>query len=70
MLILNKVDLRAKEISIDKGIQGHYIKEKRVEYLGHEDPMDEGMATHLNILSWRIPMDKEPGRLYSPWGHD
>ena len=57
MLILDKVDLRAKKISIDKGIQGHYIKEKRVEYLGQEDPVDEGMATPLNILSWRIPMD-------------
>ena len=57
MLILDKVDLRAKKIFIDKGVQEHYIKEKRVESLGQEDPVDEGMATHLNILSWRIPMD-------------
>ena len=28
MLILDKVDLSAKKISIDKGIQGHYIKKK------------------------------------------
>ena len=27
------------------------------------------MATHLNNLSWRIPMDRVPGRLYSPCGH-
>ena len=58
MLILDKVDLRAKKIFIDKGIQELYIKEKREESLGQEDPMDEGMATHLNILSWRIPMDR------------
>ena len=25
--------------------------------LGWEDPMEEGMATHSNILAWRIPMD-------------
>ena len=58
MLILGKLDLRAKKISTDKGIQGHYIKEKRVESLGQEDPLEEGMATHLNIFSWRIPLDR------------
>ena len=26
------------------------------------------MATHSNILAWRIPWSEEPGRLYSPWG--
>ena len=26
--------------------------------LGWEDPLEEGMATHFNILAWRIPMDK------------
>ena len=25
--------------------------------LGWEDPLEEGMATHSNILAWRIPMD-------------
>ena len=23
--------------------------------LGQEDPMEEGMATHSNILAWKIP---------------
>ena len=27
--------------------------------LGQEDPLKEGMATHSNILAWRIPMDRE-----------
>ena len=27
--------------------------------------LEEGMATHSSILAWRIPMDKEPGRLWS-----
>ena len=28
MSILDKVDLRAKKISNDKGIQGHYLRKK------------------------------------------
>ena len=35
---------------------------------GWEDPLEKGMATHSNILAWRIPWTEEPGRLYSPWG--
>ena len=30
MLILDKVELRAKKLSKDKGIQGHYIKNKQL----------------------------------------
>ena len=26
-----------------------------------EDPLEEGMATHSNILAWRIPWTEEPG---------
>ena len=26
---------------------------------GWEDPLEEGVATHSNTFSWRIPMDKE-----------
>ena len=35
--------------------------------LGWEDPLEEGMATHSSILTWRIPWT---GSLvgYSPWG--
>ena len=29
-----------------------------VQLLGWEDPLEEGMATHSSILSWRIPMDR------------
>ena len=28
-----------------------------------EDPLEEGMATHSSILSWRIPWTEKPGRL-------
>ena len=33
--------------------------------LGWEDPLEKGMATHVSILTWRIPWTKEPGRLQS-----
>ena len=31
--------------------------------LGWEDPLEEGMATHFSILSWRIPWIEVPGGL-------
>ena len=39
------------------------IQETWVRSLGWEDPLKEGMATHFNILAWRIPMTEEPGGL-------
>ena len=27
--------------------------------LGWEDPLEDGMATHSNILAWRIPMNRQ-----------
>ena len=33
-------------------------QETWVRYLGWEDPLEEGMATHSNTLAWRIPMDR------------
>ena len=41
------------------------VKETLVQSLGWEDPLEEGMATHSNILAWRIPWTEEPGRLQS-----
>ena len=31
--------------------------------LGWEDPLEEEMATHSNVLTWRIPQTEEPDRL-------
>ena len=39
-----------------------------VQSLGWDDPLEKGMATHSNILSWRIPWTEEPGGLQS-MGH-
>ena len=40
-------------------------QETRVQSLGQEDPLEEGMATHSNILAWRISWTEEPGGLQS-----
>ena len=36
-----------------------------VQYLGWEDPLEEGMATRCSILAWRIPWTEKPGGLQS-----
>ena len=45
-----------------------------VQSLGQEDPLEEVMATHSSILTWRILWTEEPGGLWSiGWnrvGHD
>ena len=41
------------------------MQETWVLYLGQEDPLEKGMATHSSILAWRIPWTEEPGRLQS-----
>ena len=38
----------------------------RVQSLGWEDPLEEGMATNSSILAWRIPWTEELGGLYNP----
>ena len=38
-----------------------------LQSLGHEDPLEEGMATHSSVLAWRIPWTEEPVG-YSPQG--
>jgi len=39
------------------------MQETWVWSLGRDDPLEEGMAIHSSILTWRICMD----RGYSPW---
>ena len=34
------------------------MQETQVRFLGGEDPLEDGMATHSIILTWRIPMDR------------
>ena len=39
--------------------------ETRVQSLGREDPLEEGMAIHSSILARRSPWTEEPGGLQS-----
>ena len=40
----------------------------RVQSLGREDPLEEGMVTHSSILTWEIPWTERNLASYSPWG--
>ena len=50
------------------------MQETWVRSMGQEDPLEKEMATHSNILAWRIPWMEEPGGLQSTGlqrvGHD
>ena len=39
--------------------------ETQVRYLGREDSLEKGMATHSSIIAWRIPWTEEPGGLHT-----
>ena len=41
------------------------MQETQVQSLGWEDPMEENMATHSRILTWRISWTEQPGGLQS-----
>ena len=42
------------------------MQETSVQFLGQENPLEKGTATHSSILAWGIPWTEEPGS-YSPW---
>ena len=50
------------------------MQETQVRSLGWEDPLEEELATHSSILTWKIPWTEEPGGLQSmesqKIGHD
>ena len=50
------------------------MQETRVQSLGWEALLEKEMATHSNILAWKIPRTEELGRLQSMGsqraGHD
>ena len=43
------------------------MQETQVQFLGHEDPLEVGMATHSSILAWEVP-GRENVLGYSPQG--
>ena len=36
------------------------MREIQVQFLGREDPLEKGMATHSSILAWRILWTEQP----------
>ena len=49
-------------------------QEERIQPQGWEDPLEEEMATHPSVLTWKISWTEEPGGLQSMGsdrvGHD
>ena len=49
-------------------------EDTQVQFLGRENPVEEGTATHTSTLAWRIPWTEELGGLQSMGservGHD
>ena len=41
------------------------VRETQVQFVGWEDPLEKGTATHCSILAWRIPWTEEPGGVQS-----
>ena len=41
------------------------MRETQVRSLDPEDPVEKEMASHSNILAWKIPWMEEPGGLQS-----
>ena len=47
------------------GKESPAVQETRIRLQGQEDPLEEEMATHSSILTWKIPWTEEPGGLQS-----
>ena len=45
------------------------MQETRIRSLGWEDTLEKEVATHSNILAWKIPGTEEPGGLMSMESH-
>ena len=44
------------------------MRETWVQFLGQEDLLEKGIATHSGILAWKIPWTEKPGG-WEPWDH-
>ena len=41
------------------------MQETKVQFLGWEDLLEKGMATHSSILAWRMARTEKPGEVQS-----
>ena len=60
--------LQKKKKKKESACQCRRHNESWVRSLGGEDPLEKEMATHSNILAWRILWAEEPGRLHTVHG--
>ena len=58
--VASQVAQRVKNLPAMQGTQEMWVR-----FLGQEDPLEGGMATHYSILVWRIPRTEEPHGLQS-----
>ena len=59
-------DIKSTYCDVAQMVKNLPAKEQTwVSFLGGEDPLERGMATHSSILAWRIPQTEEPGRRQS-----
>ena len=69
MLILQWLSVRSRSLA-GASLVAQTVKnlpalwETWVWSLGGEDPLEKEMATHSNILAWRIPWTEKPSRLW------
>ena len=56
LMIIIWASLMAQMVKEKKGLPA--MKVTGVQSLSQEDPLEKGMATHSNILAWRILMDR------------
>ena len=55
--------LRTLAQAVNSSTAMQETEETQIKSLGWEDPREEEMATHSNILAWRTPWTEESGRL-------
>ena len=48
-----------------KNLPANETKDRQVQILGREDPLEEEMAAHSSISAWKIPWTEESGGLQS-----
>ena len=52
---------RASQVAlVVKNLPASPVQETMVRSLGQKDPLEEGLATHSSILTWKIPWTEEP----------
>jgi len=65
-LLVESIILRAGGVPGGSVVQNLPAQQgTRVRSLGGEYPLEKEMATHSNILAWKVPWTEEPGRLQS-----